>query len=152
MISIIVSLLITSLISLFFSFGLKDVIGFWQAFSIATGLQIIIALIYKSFRIEQRNSSDITVRRQFDELLALSEVSFKCPCDKFTFTEEVFIGSENIFKCPTCNSNVKVKINLTPILQTDVLSVGANDMQMIIESGLDNTDTDTNTDLSEKEI
>jgi hypothetical protein len=150
MISIIVSLLITSIISLFFSFGLKDIIGFWQAFSIATGLQIIIALIYKSFRIEQRKSSNITIRSRFDELLALSEVSFKCPCDKFTFTEEVFIGAENIFKCPTCNSNVKANINLTPILQTDVLSVGANDMQMIIESGID--DTDTGNDLSEKEI
>jgi hypothetical protein len=133
-----VSLFITSIISTLFGFGFSSIVGFWQAFAIAAGLQIIIALIYKSFRIEQQSSSSNDVEQQFNDLLSLSTISFTCPCSKYTFTEEVFAGTVNIFKCPECNSNVKVNLNASTVLQTNVLNTDiTNDVQAVLESNVD---------------
>jgi|TARA_B110000211_G_scaffold84850_1_gene99394 hypothetical protein len=137
MINILLSLVITSIISTFFGFGFSNIVGFWQAFAIAAGLQIIIALIYKSFQIEQRSSNSSDVEQQFNDLLSLSTINFICPCSKYTFTEEVFAATENVFKCPECNSNVKVHLNASTVLQTDVLNTDiTNDVQSVLGSNV----------------
>ena len=131
MISIFFSVILTSIISLFFGCGRSNIIGFWNAFSIAFGSQVIIALVYKSFRIDADKKDNAAVEEQFNEILSLCSASFECPCTRYTFTEELFMNADNVFKCPTCGSNVKVNINVSPILQTDVL---ADNIQTSLES------------------
>jgi len=131
MISIFFSVILTSIISLFFGFGLSNIIGFWNAFSIAFGSQVIIALVYKSFRIDADKKDNEAIEEQFNDILSLCSTRFECPCTRYTFTEELFINADNEFKCPVCGSNVKVNVNISPILQTDVL---ADNIQTSLES------------------
>ena len=42
------SIIISILVSLGFGFGLKNIIGFWEAFALALVMQFVLAFIYNS--------------------------------------------------------------------------------------------------------
>lgn len=120
--SILKSLLITSFISLLFSYGLRNTLGFWETFAIATGMQIVFAFIYNSYRIAKQDSAYSKFEQEFDDLLSLSRTAFECPCGNHIFEETVFVNLDNIFKCEKCGNTVRAGIKLEPTLQTEIIS------------------------------
>ena len=73
-------------------------------------------------------SHDLPVVRQMCDRIGVLKDGKLCEVSN---TEELFINADNEFKCPVCGSNVKVNINVSPILQTDVL---ADNIQTSLES------------------
>jgi len=120
--SILKSLLITSIISLFFSFGLRNTVGFWETFAIATGLQIIFAFLYNSYRISKQQDVSSLFQAEIEEILSYSDATFVCPCGNHSFNEKLFINTDNTFKCKQCKSLVRADIKIEPILLTESIS------------------------------
>lgn len=113
------SLFITAAVSSLFAYGLMEFLSFWNIFSLATGIQFIIFWVINS---RQQLDKEV-IYREFEEsvdsLLALSSVSVSCPCGNHSFQEEVFMNSDNIYRCPKCNNSVKLDAQVTAVLQTD---------------------------------
>jgi len=120
--SILKSLLITSIISLFFSFGLRNTVGFWETFAIAVGLQIIFAFLYNSYRISKQQEVSSFFQAEIEEVLSYSDATFVCPCGNHSFNERLFINVDNTFKCEKCKSLVRADIKIDPILLTESIS------------------------------
>lgn len=113
------SLLITAVVSTLFAFGLEQFVGFWNTFSLVTGVQFITFWIINSRQQLDRDALYGEFETNLDNLLALSRVSVECPCTNHVFTEEVFMNSDNIHRCPKCNNNIKLDAQIRAVLQTD---------------------------------
>lgn len=113
------SILITAVVSTLFAFGLEQFVGFWNTFSLVTGVQFITFWIINSHQQIDREALYSEFETNLDSLLALSRVSVECPCTNHVFTEEVFMNSDNIHRCPKCNNNVKLDAQIRTVLQTD---------------------------------
>lgn len=120
--SILKSLLITSAISFLFSYGLRNTVGFWETFAIATGLQIVFAFIYNSYRISKQREIGGFFQQEIEEILSYSDTTFVCPCGNHTFSEKLFINIDNTFKCEKCKSLVRADVKVEPILLTETVS------------------------------
>jgi len=117
------SILITAAVSALFAFGLTEFIGFWNTFSLATGIQFIAFWVVNSRQQLDRDALYGEFEANIDGLLALSRVSVECPCTNHVFTEEVFMNSDNIHRCPKCNNSVKLDAQVRAVLQTDPTEV-----------------------------
>ena len=113
------SLLITAVVSTLFAFGLEQFVGFWNTFSLVTGVQFITFWIINSRQQLDKEALYGEFETNLDSLLELSRVSVECPCTNHVFTEEVFTNSDNIHRCPKCNNNIKLDAQVRAILQTD---------------------------------
>tara|TARA_E500000318_G_C3463717_1_gene173708 strand:+ start:292 stop:660 length:369 start_codon:yes stop_codon:yes gene_type:complete len=113
------SLLITAAVSVLFAFGLEEFIGFWNTFSLVTGIQFVTFWIINSRQQIDKDSLYSEFETNIDDLLALSRVSVECPCTNHVFNEEVFMNSDNIHRCPKCNNNIKLDAQVRAILQTE---------------------------------
>jgi hypothetical protein len=113
------SLLITAGVSTLFAFGVADYINFWNAFAFVTGLQFIIFWIISSSRQADKGSIYSEFEANMDSVLSLSQASVECPCGNHVFEEEVFVNSENTYRCPKCNNNIKLDAQITAVLLTD---------------------------------
>jgi len=117
------SLLITAVVSTLFAFGLDQFVGFWNTFSLVTGVQFITFWIINSRQQLDKEALYGEFETNLDSLLALSRVSVECPCTNHVFTEEVFMNSDNIHRCPKCNNNVKLDAQIRAVLQTDPIEI-----------------------------
>ena len=113
------SILITAVVSALFAFGLKEFIGFWNTFSLVTGIQFIAFWITNSRLQLDKDALYSEFETNLDNLLELSRVSVECPCTNHVFEEEVFMNSDNIHRCPKCNNNIKLDAQISAVLQTD---------------------------------
>tara|TARA_R110001606_G_scaffold172178_1_gene318364 strand:- start:279 stop:647 length:369 start_codon:yes stop_codon:yes gene_type:complete len=113
------SLLITVGVSTLFAFGVADHINFWNAFALVTGLQFIIFWIINSRQNSDKDNIYSEFEANLDTLLSLSQASVECPCGNHVFEEEVFVNSENTYRCPKCNNNIKLDTQITAVLLTD---------------------------------
>jgi len=113
------SLLITAVVSTLFAFGLEQFVGFWNTFSLVTGVQFITFWIINSRQQLDKDALYSEFETNLDSLLALSRVSVECPCTNHVFTEEVFMNSDNIHRCPKCNNNIKLDAQIRAVLQTE---------------------------------
>jgi len=120
---IVKSLFITSAISFLFGFGFRNITGFWEAFSIAYGLQVVTAFVYSSYKLTANNDTTQEFDAQIKELLDMSRVTFECPCNNNRMTEEIFVGVDNIFKCEKCGNDIKVDTKIDPVLQTTPVDI-----------------------------
>lgn len=117
------SLSITAVVSTLFAFGLEQFVGFWNTFSLVTGVQFITFWIINSRQQLDKEALYGEFETNLDSLLALSRVSVECPCTNHVFTEEVFMNSDNIHRCPKCNNNVKLDAQIRAVLQTDPIEI-----------------------------
>tara|TARA_R110000764_G_scaffold144681_1_gene232454 strand:- start:1449 stop:1817 length:369 start_codon:yes stop_codon:yes gene_type:complete len=113
------SLLITVGVSTLFAFGVADYINFWNAFAFVTGVQFITFWMLNSYQRADKDVIYSEFETNMDNVLALSQAVVECPCGNHVFEEEVFINSENTFRCPKCNNNVKLDAQITAVLLTD---------------------------------
>lgn len=113
------SLLITAAVSALFAFGLEQFIGFWNTFSLVSGIQFITFWIINSRQQLDKDTLYAEFETNIDDLLSLSRVSVECVCTNHVFNEEVFMNSDNIHKCPKCNNNIKLDPQIRAVLQTD---------------------------------
>jgi hypothetical protein len=117
------SILIIIAVSIFFAFGLRGYIGFFEVFSIITGLQILGSFIYKSLKISNAESLKLEFEDAYNSLLALSRTNFSCPCGRKTFTEELFVNDDNRFNCDLCGSEFTVRLKAEPVLSTEIIDI-----------------------------
>lgn len=113
------SILITAAVSALFAFGLEQFVGFWNTFSLVSGIQFITFWIINSRQQIDKDTLYAEFETNIDDLLSLSRVSVECVCTNHVFNEEVFMNSDNIHRCPKCNNNIKLDPQLRAVLQTD---------------------------------
>lgn len=113
------SLLLTAIVSTLFAFGLANLMGFWHAFALTTGMQFVVFWFVNSFNVTNKEALYAEFEGEMDAVLSLSRVSAQCPCGDYTFDVDVFANTDNIFRCPKCNNNVELGMMKTPILQTN---------------------------------
>ncbi|MDB4430310.1 hypothetical protein N9273_00655 [bacterium] len=112
------SLFITAAVSALFAFGLEQFIGFWNTFSLTTGIQFIVFWVINSHKELDKDTIYGEFETNIDQILSLSRVAVECPCTNHVFNEEVFLNSENIHRCPKCNNSVKLDAQVSAVLQT----------------------------------
>ncbi len=113
------SLLITAAVAALFAFGLQEFIGFWNTFSLTIGIQFIVFWVINSRQQLDKDTLYSEFETNLDSILELSRVSVECPCGNYVFKEEVFMNSDNIYRCPKCNNNIKLDAQIRAVLQTD---------------------------------
>lgn len=113
------SLLITAAVAALFAFGLEEFIGFWNTFSLTIGIQFIVFWVINSRQQLDKDTLYSEFETNLDSILELSRVSVECPCGNYVFKEEVFMNSDNIYRCPKCNNNIKLDAQIRAVLQTD---------------------------------
>ena len=119
------SLLITISLSLMFAFGLRNLVGFWEVFTLTAALQFVASFIYSSIKLSREQSIIDLYQEEIDSILDMSTVSVECPCGKNTFDDNIFTAVDNIFECDVCGSKFKAAVSITPTLLTEpVLDTG----------------------------
>ena len=133
--SILKSLFITSAISALIGFGLSNLIGFWQAFCLAFGMQVVFAFMYSSWKIQREQAIADTYQEEINELIDMCMAVVECPCGKSSFEEALFIGSDNIFECEKCGNKIKADISITPTLLTEPVDIAKTFDDLVKEKG-----------------
>ena len=113
------SLLITVGVSTLFAFGVADYVNFWNAFAFVTGLQFVTFWLINSHQRADKDGIYSEFESNMDSVLALSHAAVECPCGNHVFEEEVFVNSDNTYRCPKCNNNIKLDTQVTAVLLTD---------------------------------
>ena len=121
--SILKSVFITTIVSLLLAFGLRNILGFWEAFALSFAIQFVVSFIYSSFKISNEEAIVNTYQAELDELIEMSKATIECPCGKNKFVDVVFVGVENLFDCNVCGSKFKADINITPTLTTEPVNI-----------------------------
>ena len=116
------SLFITAVISALIAFGLKNIIGFWEAFCLSFAAQTILTFIFTSRRISREQQVIDNFTDEIEDILDVSRAVVECPCGKNKFEDTVFVGVDNVFRCEACNNEFKVDVTLTPTLITTPIS------------------------------
>jgi|GEM_PF-2158686 len=113
------SLFITAALSTLFAYGLRNIIGFWEMFSLSYAIQIILAFSLSSKKISKEQQLTDMYQAEVDELLDMSLVNIECPCGKNKFEASLFASIENVFDCSVCGNKFKADITITPTLLTE---------------------------------
>tara|TARA_R110002033_G_scaffold5049_1_gene22670 strand:- start:2006 stop:2461 length:456 start_codon:yes stop_codon:yes gene_type:complete len=117
------SILITSIVSALFGFALRNLFGFWEAATLAFVLQFITAFAVSSFKLKKINNLTMEFEAELQQLLDLNEATIECPCTNNTFTENIFINTDNSYTCEKCNNTYRIDVNLVPTLLTETMDV-----------------------------
>tara|TARA_R110000744_G_scaffold66706_4_gene136332 strand:- start:2218 stop:2673 length:456 start_codon:yes stop_codon:yes gene_type:complete len=117
------SILITCIVSALFGFALHNVFGFWEAATLAFVLQFIAAFTVSSFKLNKVNNLTMEFEAELQQLLDLNEATIECPCTNNTFTENIFINTDNSYTCEKCNNTYRIDVNLVPTLLTETMDV-----------------------------
>ena len=117
------SLFITTVISTLFAYGLKNIIGFWEAFCLFYAIQIIVAFLFSSNKISREQQIVDSHTAEIEDLLDMSMVNIECPCGKNKFDTAVFTSIDNIYECEVCGNKFKADITITPTLLTEPVSI-----------------------------
>ena len=117
------SFFITILVSFAIGFGLRNVFGFWETTVLAFVCQFLIAFIVSSLKINRVDNLTAEFEAELQQLLDLNEATFVCPCNNFTFQENIFVNMDNTYTCEKCNNTYRVDVNLVPTLLTETVNV-----------------------------
>tara|TARA_R100000664_G_scaffold24123_1_gene33821 strand:+ start:5515 stop:5961 length:447 start_codon:yes stop_codon:yes gene_type:complete len=117
------SLVITLIVSVALGFGLRNIIGFWETVVLAFVCQFLVSFIVSSFKINKVDTLTGEFENEIQQLLDLSEAAIVCPCNNYTFQENIFVNMENTYTCEKCNNTYRVDINLVPTLLTETVDV-----------------------------
>jgi len=117
------SFLITVLVSLAIGFGLRNIFGFWEITVLAFVCQFLIAFIVSSLKINKVDNLTAEFETELQQLLDLNEATIVCPCNNYTFRENIFINMDNTYTCEKCNNTYRVDVNLVPTLLTETVDV-----------------------------
>ena len=117
------SLLITSIISVLIGFALRNVFGFWEALSLAFAAQFVLSFVFSSFKINRVQTLTGEFENELEQFLHLSEISVRCPCGNYTYTDNIFLNLENMYTCEKCKNEFKLVIDVIPTLVTDIVDV-----------------------------
>tara|TARA_R100001163_G_C4973460_1_gene132461 strand:- start:31 stop:486 length:456 start_codon:yes stop_codon:yes gene_type:complete len=117
------SILITSIVSVLFGFALRNVFGFFEATALAFVLQFITAFIVSSLKINKIENLTAEFEGELQQLLDLNEATIVCPCNNYTFQENIFVNMDNTYTCEKCNNTYRIDINLVPTLMTETINV-----------------------------
>jgi hypothetical protein len=117
------SLFITTVISTLFAYGLRNIIGFWEAFCLLYAIQIIVAFVFSSKKISREQQIATSHVEEIEELLDMSMINIECPCGKNKFDTAVFASIDNIYECEVCGNKFKADITITPTLLTEPVSI-----------------------------
>lgn len=133
------SIIITVLVSLGFGLGLRNLIGFWEAFALSFVIQFIISFIYSSSKINKVQELTTDFQQELDQLLSLSEVKIACPCGNYTYATNLFYNIEETFKCEKCGNDFRVDVSITPTLLTQPIYTeqNVNIQETIVEENKD---------------
>jgi len=112
------SIIITVLVALGFAFGLKNILGFWETFTLAVVLQFLAAFLYSSSKISRVKELTNEFQSELDQLLSLSEAKIACPCGNYTYNTNLFLNVEETFKCEKCGNEFRIDFSATPTLLT----------------------------------
>jgi hypothetical protein len=117
------SFLITVLVSLAIGFGLRNIFGFWEIAVLAFVCQFLIAFTVSSLKINKVDNLTAEFEGELQQLLELNEATIVCPCNNYTFRENVFINMDNTYTCEKCSNTYRVDVNLVPTLLTETVDV-----------------------------
>ena len=117
------SILITGIVSVLFGFALRNVFGFWEAAALAFVIQFITAFVVSSLKINKVDNLTAEFEAELQQLLDLNEATIVCPCNNYTFRENIFLNMDNSYTCEKCNNTYRVDINLIPTLLTETIDV-----------------------------
>tara|TARA_R100001082_G_scaffold67952_2_gene38491 strand:- start:85 stop:531 length:447 start_codon:yes stop_codon:yes gene_type:complete len=117
------SFFITILVSFAIGFGLRNVFGFWETTVLAFVCQFLIAFIVSSLKINRVDNLTAEFEAELQQLLDLNEATIVCPCNNFTFQENIFVNMDNTYTCEKCNNTYRVDVNLVPTLLTETVNV-----------------------------
>lgn len=112
------SVVITILVSLGFAFGLKNLLGFWETFSLAIVIQFIVGFIYNSKKINKVQVLTTDFQNELEQLLSLSEAKIPCPCGNYIYTTNLFYNIEETYVCEECGNEFRIEFSATPTLLT----------------------------------
>lgn len=119
------SLFVLGIISTLIAFGLRHIIGFWEAFSLSIAVQIVVSFIFTSLKLTREQSLIDQFEADMDEVIGMSTVMVECPCGRSKFDDVVFTGIENTFNCDECGSKFKLTVDLTPTLITEPINTAS---------------------------
>lgn len=123
--AIIKSIALVSIISIFF--GVLFMSHFWQAFAIATTLQIIINIVittYREIALERLEVSKI-------DSISKQGLVLKCPC--FKQAEEfvpIELNSVNSYNCTECSKLISVDIEAKTLLATTPVDLNSSPIEL----------------------
>jgi len=117
------SFFITLLVSVAIGFGLRNIFGFWETTVLAFVCQFLIAFIISSLKINKVDNLTAEFEGELQQLLNLNEATIVCPCNNYTFQENIFINMDNTYTCEKCNNTYRIDVNLVPTLLTETLDV-----------------------------
>jgi len=112
------SIVITIIVSLGFAFGLKNLLGFWETFSLAVVIQFIVSFLYNSKKINKVQELTADFENELEQLLSLSEAKIPCPCGNYTHTTNLFYNIDETYICEECTNEFRVEFSATPTLLT----------------------------------
>lgn len=117
------SIVITSFVSILFAFGLRNVFGFWETLALAFILQVVVAFIFSSFKINKVNNLTAEFENELQQLLDLNETTIICPCNNYTFTDNIFVNMDNTYTCEKCNNTYRIDVSVVPTLLTEPVNI-----------------------------
>lgn len=123
MIEVIIPLAITLIISTGVAFGLHNVFGFWETFTLTTIFQYVVAYIWKGRSINLAEDAINEMAGDLEEVLGKSVIEIKCPCSKYSVMHPVFVTEDITIECPECGNTFGVSAPINTFLITDPLSV-----------------------------
>jgi len=112
------SIIITVLVSLGIAFGLRNVLGFWETFTLSIVIQFLAAFLYNSSKISRVKELTNEFQNELDQLLSLSEAKIACPCGNYTYNTNLFLNIEETFECEKCGNEFRIDFSATPTLLT----------------------------------
>ena len=123
MLVIIKSLIITALISLGFSFSLKQVFGFWEMFVLAFTVQFIVGFLWKTFNLKKTNAIIEELSNDLEEILIRQQAVVECPCGKNTISVVILPNEDITTQCEKCNNTFRVITDIKTQLVTEPVNM-----------------------------
>lgn len=120
---IIKSTSITLIISTGIAFALKEFLGFWECFVLATIVQFFLFFFVKSKTIQQTTSIIQELTNNLDTFIERQQVNVQCPCGKNTIPVVVFLDEEIVVECDKCMNTFRVITDIQTQLITEPVNM-----------------------------
>lgn len=123
MVNIIKSVLVTSCISLGLAFSLRDLLGFWEIFTLSFILQFLVSFLWKNFTLNNNSAVITELTQNFDSLIETQQINIPCPCGKYT-ENIIFSPKEDItIQCEACKNTFRVVTEIKTQLITEPVNI-----------------------------
>lgn len=120
---IVISLIVSTVIAIFFGIGLQNILGLWEGIALIFGAQILIGFVFNAIKISRTKNIEDYFNNEIEQILQLTEANITCPCNKYKFDERILINMPIEYTCPECNNTFKLVTSVVPTLVTDTANV-----------------------------